>query len=214
MKKFIKKLIAVAIAGSMFLTAGALLACGGGNKENGDGDNDNKGDVGANTYTFEAEYTDLTGLDGLGQSGSPTGVGLITMNKDASNGAYVSQLGEKSPITFKITSDKAAKATLKGIFGSNELSPITWTSAEFAIEVNGVSFNYTKFKTEKTTSSVQNFKLRTLGEIDLKAGENTIVFRPQNNKHLSNQTSGPSIDCIKLSTDATLTFEAHEDNLE
>ena len=63
-------------------------------------------------------------------------------------------------------------------------------------------------------SSVQNFKLRTIGNISIKQGENTIVLKPQNNKHLNGTVSAPSVDCLKLTTDAKLTFDAHEDNLD
>lgn len=209
MKKFIKKLLAVALAGCMLGSFGALVACGNGNDEN------NNGGSGTGTeYTFEAEYTDLTGLVGMGPSGSAAGLDLISESKEASNEFFVGSLGEKSPITFNITSDKAATATLKGIFGSNALSPITWTPDTFAIEVNGTAVTYSGFKTETSVSSTQNFKLRTIGEISLKAGENTIVFKPKDNKYLNGTTSAPSIDCIKLITDATLTFDAHEDNLD
>ena len=209
MKKFIKKLLAVALAGCMLFSVGALTACGNGNDE------DNGGDNGSGTeYTFESEYTDLTGLEGMGPSGSPKGLDLISESKEASNEFFVGSLGEKSPITFKITSDKAVTATLKGIFGSNALSPITWTPDTFAIEVNGTAITYSGFKTETSVSSTQNFKLRTIGDISLKAGENTIVFKPKENKYLNGTTSAPSIDCIKLTADATLTFDAHESNLD
>lgn len=208
MKKFIKKMLAVALAGCMFCSVGAFTACG------GDNDGEGGGSGTGTEYTFEAEYTDLTGLEGMGPSGSPKGLDLISESKEASNDFFVGSLGEKSPITFKITSDKAVTATLKGIFGSNALSPITWEPKTFAIEVNGTAVTYSGFKTETTVSSTQNFKLRTIGDISLKAGENTIVFKPKDNKYLNGTTSAPSIDCIKITADATLTFDAHEDNLD
>lgn len=209
MKKFVKTLLTLALTGCLALS---FAACA--NGDNKPNDDDQNGGGTGTTYTFEAEYTDLTGLKGMGPSGSPTGLGLIGESTEASNGFYVGSLGIESPITFKITSDKAATANLKAIFGSNALAPITWTSAEFAIEVNGTAMTYTSFKTETSVSSTQNFKLRTLGDIQLKAGENTIVFKPKDNKYLNGTTSAPSIDCIKLVTEASLTFDAKESNLD
>lgn len=208
MKKLFKTIAATALAGCMLFSTGALVACG------GDPDNSDATGGTGTEYTFEAEYTDLTGLVGLGPSGSTSGLGLIADSKEASNEAFVGSLGEKSPLTFKFTSDKDATATLKGIFGSNALAAITWTPEEFAIEVNGTAITYSGFKTEQGVSSVQNFKLRTIGNISIKQGENTIVLKPQNNKHLNGTVSAPSVDCLKLTTDAKLTFDAHEDNLD
>ena len=207
MKKYIKSMIAAALAGCMLTSAGALVACGG----NGDGGNGGNG--GETEYVFEAEYTDLTGLVGLGPSGSTSGLNMIAESKEASNGAFVGSLGENSPLTFKFTSDKDGTAALKGIFGSNALASITWTPEEFGIIVNGTAVTYTGFGTEQGVNSVQNFKLRTIGTINIKKGENTIVLKPQNNKHLNGTVSAPSVDCLKLTTDAKLTFDAHEDNL-
>ena len=50
-------------------------------------------------YVFEAEYTYLEGLEGLGVSGSPTGIGLASESGKASNEFYVGNLGVNSPIT-------------------------------------------------------------------------------------------------------------------
>ena len=63
-------------------------------------------------YVFEAEYTYLEGLEGLGVSGSPTGIGLASESGKASNEFYVGNLGVKSPITFKITADADCTAML------------------------------------------------------------------------------------------------------
>ena len=202
MKKFIKRTLCAALAACMLVSAGAFVACG-------DGEEGDSGEY----YVFEAEYTDFTGLEGLGPSGSPSGLDIIGESKEASNGFFAGQLGEDSPITFKFTSDKDATVTLRAIFGANALAPITWTSETFGIEVNGTAITYTEFKTETSTSSQQNFKTRTLGKIQVKKGENTIVFRPKNNKYLNNMTSAPSIDCIMLSKEATLTFNELKDNL-
>ncbi len=167
-------------------------------------------------YTFEAELTELEGLEGLGVSGSPTGAGLAVEYKDASNEFYVGNLGVNSPITFKITSDQATTATLKIRVGTNVLGAQKWNPVSFVITVNGVAFEYEEFETAPGTdvADQQNFKLKTLGEIELACGENLIVFVAGDNTYRSNMASAPSIDCIRLITDAALTMEEFPENIE
>ena len=99
-----KKLLAMVLALTLLLGALSALAEGEGTD-----------------YVFEAEYTELEGLEGLGVSGSPTGLGLVAENAKASNGYFVGNLGTSSPITFVIISDTDAVATLKLGVGSNIL---------------------------------------------------------------------------------------------
>ncbi len=98
-------------------------------------------------YEFEAEYTYLEGLEGLGVSGSPTGIGLASESSKASNEFYVGNLGVNSPITFKITSDQAAVATLKIPVGTNVLGAQKWNPTSFIITVNGEAIEYEEFET-------------------------------------------------------------------
>ena len=167
-------------------------------------------------YVFEAEYTMLEGLEGLGVSGSPSGIGLAAEMADASNGFYVGNLGVDSPITFKITSDTDAAVTLKAVLGSNILGTCSWDPTSFVVTVNGTPIEYEGFTTDNgsDTSNQQNFKTRNLGEIQLVAGENEIVFVAGDNTYRSNLPSAPSIDCIKITTDAVLTMETYESNIE
>ncbi|MDE6949896.1 MAG: hypothetical protein K2P64_03110, partial [Lachnospiraceae bacterium] len=104
-------------------------------------------------YIFEAEYTVLEGLEGLGVSGSPTGVGLAKEKASASNGFYVGELGTSSPITFVIKSDADATATLKGVFGSNTLGNCVWNPESFIVTVNGEAIQYEEFKTDNGTDA-------------------------------------------------------------
>ncbi len=167
-------------------------------------------------YVFEAEYTELEGLEGLGVSGSPTGLGLIAESSKASNEFFVGNLGQKSPITFVITSDSDAVATLKLTVGSNILGNCTWNPTTFVITVNGVAIDYKEFTTDNGTDPMDqnNFKTRKAGEINLVAGENTIVLVAGENTYRSNLPSAPSIDCIKLTTTAQLSMVELEENIE
>lgn len=167
-------------------------------------------------YIFEAEYTALEGLEGLGVSGSPTGIGLAKENANASNGFYVGELGTKSPITFVITSDVDTTATLKAVLGSNTLGNCTWNPASFVVTLNGEAVNYEEFTTDNGTdvNNQENFKTKKLGEIALKAGENTLVFAAGENTYRSNLPSAPSIDCLKITAEATLSMEEIVSNIE
>ena len=168
-------------------------------------------------YVFEAEYTYLEGLEGLGVSGSPTGIGLASESSKASNEFYVGNLGVNSPITFKITSDKATPATLKIRVGTNVLGTVTWNPTSFIITVNGEAIQYEEFETAPgdDVADQQNFKYKTIGEIQLNEGENEIVFVAGDNTYRSNLPSAPSIDCIKLIVaDAVLEMEEYPENIE
>lgn len=169
-----------------------------------------------NEYVFEAEYTELEGLEGLGVSGSPSGIGLAAESSEASNEFYLGNLGEDSPVTFIITSDQDATATLKITVGSNILGSCTWNPESYIITVNGEAIEYEEFTTENGTdmNKQQNFKTKTIGEIELVEGENEIVLVAGKNTYRSNMPSAPSLDCIKLITDAELSMEELEENIE
>lgn len=192
-----KKLLAVVLALSLMLPVCAALA----------------DDI---EYEFEAEYTYLEGLEGLGVSGSPTGIGLASESSKASNEFYVGNLGVNSPITFKITADQACVAILKIRVGTNVLGAQKWNPTTFVITVNGEAIEYEEFETVPgdDVADQQNFKYKTIGEINLVEGENEIVFVAGDNTYRSNLPSAPSIDCIKLITSAALTMEEYPENIE
>ena len=199
-----------------------MTACGGGSGAEGDAGNEtaNEADGGAEAagteFIFEAEYTVLEGLEGLGVSGSPTGIGLAKENANASNGFYVGELGTKSPITFVITSDVDTTATLKAVLGSNTLGNCTWNPESLVVTVNGEALSYEEFTTDNGTdaSDQENFKTKNLGEVQLKAGENEIVFVAGENTYRSNMASAPSIDCLKITAEASLSMEEVVENIE
>lgn len=211
MKKYLKSMVVLT-----FMTA-TLTACGGSDTTNEETQEATESDVTSGTeYIFEAEYTELDGLEGLGVSGSPTGIGLAKENANASNGFYVGELGTNSPITFVITSDVDTTATLKAILGSNTLGNCTWDPASFVVTVNNQPVQYEEFSTDNGTdlSNQENFKTKNLGEIELVAGDNTLVFTAGDNTYRSNLPSAPSIDALKITADATLSMNELVENIE
>lgn len=169
-----------------------------------------------NEQVFEAEYTELEGLEGLGVSGSPSGIGLAAESAEASNEFYLGNLGVDSPVTFVITSDQETTATLKIRVGSNILGTCAWNPESYVITVNGEAVEYEEFTTENGAdmNDQQNFKTKNIGEIQLVEGENEIVLVAGDNTYRSNMPSAPSLDCIKLITDAELSMEELEENIE
>ena len=204
-----------------------MIACGGSNdagngaapesEETAEAEEESADTEGTGTeYIFEAEYTVLEGLEGLGVSGSPTGIGLAKEKASASNGFYVGELGTSSPITFVITSDADATATLKGVFGSNALGNCSWNPESFIVTVNGEAVQYEEFTTDNgmDANDQENFKTKNLGEIQLKAGDNEIIFVAGDNTYRGNLPSAPSIDCLKITTEAALSMEEVVENIE
>lgn len=211
-----KRMIAALL---MTATMVLMTACGGGGTESGsqpaeEANSETKTE--GTEFIFEAEYTVLEGLEGLGVSGSPTGIGLAKENANASNGFYVGELGSKSPISFVITSDADATATLKAVLGSNTLGNCTWNPTSFVVTVNGEAVQYEEFTTDNGTdaSDQENFKTKNLGEIQLKAGQNEVVFVAGENTYRSNMSSAPSIDCLKITAGAGLSMEEIVENIE
>lgn len=211
------------IIAALLMTATMVLmtACGGGTESGSQTTDEANGaatesESAGTEYIFEAEYTILEGLEGLGVSGSPTGIGLAKENAKASNGFYVGELGSKSPIRFVITSDADTTCTLKAVLGSNTLGNCTWNPTSFVVTVNGEAVQYKEFTTDNGTdvSDQENFKTKNLGEINLKAGENEIVFAAGENTYRSNMPSAPSIDCLKITADAVLSMEEVVENIE
>ena len=95
---------------------------------------------------------------------------------------------------------------MKMTVGSNILGSCVWNPTTLKILVNGEAIEYNEFTTDNGDDPMDqnNFKTRKIGDINLKAGENTIVIVAGENTYRSNLPSAPSIDCIKLTSAAAL----------
>lgn len=169
-----------------------------------------EGDTAAD-YIFEAEYTDLTGIAGGGFSSNPMGKDLIGNGADASNGGYLAWLcKEGCKITFEITSDQAAEAVLEVRLGANV--DFAMNPEKYTICVNDEKIVYDEISLQMN----QKLKNYELGVISLKEGTNVITFETTNS---DTPAAGlfavaPTIDYMKLSTDAVLTWEPKEENMQ
>lgn len=224
MKKSLKMIFA---AFALTACAFGFAACGDGNDPDKDktpgGDTDITqpgGDTDTATgteYTFEAEYTDVEDLVGAGSSNSAEGTDLIQASSKASNGYYIGFTHKEGlTITFNITSDKAAEATLKvGLTPLEGMPAIPISPSTFVVKVNGTAVNYSE-QSVKDSNSIMNkreFKKYAIGKVNLNQGANTVTLTIGKNDYVNGKSGGPGIDAIYLTSDATLTWEPIEDNI-
>lgn len=207
-RKILGMLFAVAVIGS----AAALAACGGGGGNGGGG---------SQTYTFEAEYIDLDNVSGAGTSIDKSGVDMIygdgtQAQKDLgwSSGYYVGYTyTTEFKLDFVFKADKATTATIIIRLGS-ELGDIMLTPDNFEVSLNGTPINYAAMTIQNSESmAAMKFEDKTLtSNASLLQGENTISVRILDNDLRGSTTGGPTIDCVKIRTDAKLTYTEHTDN--
>ena len=187
-------------------------------------------------YTFEAENTQLTGLDpdeddtasdsgnklGQSYSGNVSGANLIGgCSCDASGDAYVTNLYYNGAyIEFEINSDEATDDALLFLRLSSEYTKISLNKDTFVVTVNGNKVNYdditiTGGTTDDLTSTSRvAMKDYAMGNISLVEGENIIRLEVNNSeKQFATGTmdaAAPMIDAIKVYTEAGLTMNEYE----
>lgn len=211
MKKIFRMMIGVLCVA---LSIGCFVACG--PDDGGDG----KDQAGVKTYTMEAEYIDLEGLIGAGESNEAIGVNMIIGQgsdddkaKGWSNGyfianTYVADLA----FNFVFNSDVAATATIILRLGS-EIGNITLTPSSFAVNVNGTAVEYGSIYVSGSQMDAMSFTDKTVtSNVSLIAGKNTISLVVLANTLFGGQTGGPMIDCVKIKTTANLTWTDKTDN--
>lgn len=208
----LKKLLIILAAGLLSLPVLALSACDGAADAGG----------GANTYVMEAEYTDLTGVQGAGISSDPHGVELITgdgtqAQKDLgwSEGYFVScTYNTAFKLTFNFEADKAGTATVILRLGS-ELGDLTLASDGFAVVLNGESISYSGMFVAGTSEfdKMKFYDKTVTTKAKLQAGANVLELKTLANKYANGvSVGGPMIDCVKIKTDCKLTYTQKTEN--
>lgn len=177
-------------------------------------------------HTFEAEYVDLDGKVGFGFSANLEGTDLIYKDPgetNASNGYYVSGLYYQDAfIEFKINSDKEVFDAVVIIRVQVEFDDKTFNPDLYEISVNGVGLDYEEFFIEADESDSREADRRPFIDVQMAVpahlvkGENIIRMTTKNNIKHGNTRNGdaPMIDCIYVYTDANLTWNPKESNLE
>lgn len=203
-KKFICIALCVAAIAAMF----AFTACG---EESG----------GKNTLVIEAEYVNLDDVKGSGLSNDQSGVNMIygkgtqeEKDKGWSNGYYVGYTyTSECSIDFEFTSDSAATASMIVRFGS-ELGNLTITPDDVQISLNGKVINYGSIYVEGS-DGMDNMKFsdKTVSSSEtLVAGKNVVNIKILPNDLRGSSTGGPTIDYVKIESDAKLSYDPKTDN--
>ena len=171
------------------------------------------------TFTFEAEYVYLDDFMGAGISNSGEGVNNIygsgaegDIEKGWSNGYFLGNTYAENSIEFKITSDRNASGRLVLRLAS-ELGNMKLDNSVFGVEVNGKEVDYSITVANSATGSYDFADYPITGTIQLAAGENVIKLTiKENTLKDGNSIGAPLIDCIRITTDAELTWEPLTDN--
>lgn len=180
------------------------------------------------TYIFEAENADLTKLVNLNgdnncvenRTADDHGSDELNELHGCSNGWVAACFNhtDGNTITWRINSDGDAAAALilrmcSGVWLGGEVSgECTLTPENFEVKVNGQAVEYEPIKLEGLSGSTSVFSYMndyTVAlEIDLKEGVNEISVV----LHCNDQSVGPNMDALKLTTTAGLTWTPVSNN--
>ena len=165
-------------------------------------------------YVFEAEKTQLTGLDldrddantdgnkiGYGRSGEAPGKGMIADRSDASGGKYVRGIYyEDANLEFVITAAEDVDNVVLVARLAGEFKDYALTKNDLAFEVNGDEVAYSTTINLAEDGPFADFTIST--EVHLNAGENLVRIVVLNGeKQFPDGTvyaAAPIVDCIKL----------------
>ncbi len=174
---------------------------------------------GTETYTFEAEYVYLDDFMGAGISNSGEGVNNIygegsdeDKAKGWSNGYFLGNTYAVNSITFEITSDRNAEGKLILRLAS-ELGALALNNEVFGIAVNGKEVDYSFTVANSAAGSYDFADYPVAAEINLAEGVNEITLSiKENTLKDGNGIGAPLIDCIKITTEAGLSWNPLTDN--
>ena len=183
--------------------------------------NDNPTGGGTGTSVLEAEYIDLSDIQGAGESSSQGGVQMIygdgesDKSKGWSEGYYVGYTYVANlKLDFVFESDADAKATIVLRLGS-ELGNLLLTPDLFEVQLNGETVPYSSLSLNGGTSleDMKFYDLVVNTNANVKAGENTLSLIVRDNKLVAGERVGaPCIDCVKITTSANITWNPKTDN--
>ena len=209
--------IALTIAAAA-VCALSLVGCNDGGGTSDEGGTGNS--AGHQTYTLEAEYVDLDNVQGAGISSDQGGVEMIYgqgSDEDKgmgwSNGYYVGYTySAHLTLEFNFEASKATSTAIILRLGS-ELGAISLDPTTFAVKLNGEAIEYQSMYIENSKMDSMKFYDKTVAvSAQLKEGANTLTLEVLPNTFKNGATGGPMIDCVKLETDATITWQPKTEN--
>lgn len=221
-----KKTIAALVVAATLASAGALAAC---NDEGGttvipDGPGGGSNSGGLTTYTIEAELINLDDVIGGGISSNQSGTEMIygdgtQEQKDQgwSNGYFVGYTySSECVMEFVFESDKETTGSIVARLGTELSSVMMMSPQDVEFKINGTVLQYGNLSITGVPQDLDKmtFKDYTIGNnVKIVKGENKLVMSIKQNNLNGNSTGGPTIDCIKITTDAKITYVEHTDNL-
>lgn len=205
-KKIIMAVCMLVCAAALVLS---LCACGDGDVEVPEG---------MQSYTLEAEYTPVADKIGGAQSGSASGYDLI-MKSDAegvSNGYFIHNIHMTDcTIEFEFNAERAGTAAIY-IRLMSQWGNTTFTPDEFGVVLNGTEIAYSGMQVKGSSDDAPEFADKIVTQnAEIKQGPNKLdlIVRENTINSYTHSTGGPGIDCVKIVTDAGITWEPLTDNL-
>lgn len=177
-------------------------------------------------FIFEAEYIPtIEDMSGAGYSGTATGLEMIKSDDGkakASNGYYVTYLyADTITLTYDIVSDRDINDAKLILRLSAEVMDISFTYSEYNVKVNGSLIAYPEISItdvpKQGSGEIKEFADFTITKnMSLKKGSNKIELVTNNNKAMFGTMSAtaPMVDCMKITTTASLSWEPKLDNID
>ena len=177
-------------------------------------------------FVFEAEYIpSIVDMSGAGYSGTATGLEMIKSDDGkakASNNHYVTYLYANTiTLTYDIESDQDVSDAKLILRLSAEVMDISFTYSEYNVKVNGSLIAYPEISItnvpKQGSGEIKEFQDFTITKnLNLKKGSNKIELVTNNNKAMfgTMTATAPMVDCMKITTDASLSWEPKLDNID
>lgn len=209
MKK--RHLVCLGVAACLSASLMGFSACFGGNN--------NELPEGMKEYTFEAEYTPIADLIGGAQSGSASGYDLIqeSSNASVSNGYFIHNIHMTDcTLTFEFNAERAGTTSLY-IRMISQWGNTTFNPQNFGIVLNDTEIEYSSILVKGSTDDNPDFKDYLVTQnAAVKEGKNELklIVRENTLNNYTHSTGGPAIDCVKMVSDAGLSWTPLEENLD
>lgn len=174
---------------------------------------------GMKEYTLEAEYTPVADLVGAAMSGSASGYGLIKESaaESVSNGYYIYNIHVTDfTLTFDFTAERAGTAAIYLRLFS-PWGDTTFTPSNFGVVLNGTDISYSSLLVKGSSDDAPDFRDYLVTQsATIKQGANKleIIVRENTLNYYSQSSGGPSIDCVKLVSDAGISWTPLTENLD
>ncbi len=177
---------------------------------------------GVNTWTFEAEDTNLTGKTGPAVSGTANEIGMILKIEDRglSNDRGVGYLYKfGNSLEFYISADEDLTDVKLSVSLTAELEDLTLYPGYYSVYLNGENLNYAPIVIDEVppmdpilyVADVPQAEEFVIAEgLTLKKGANVIKLVTENEESYPGSTMlahAPIVDCIKLETSGVIIWD-------